>query len=402
MRVCLTSVEIFAWGKYGGFGRATRTVGRELVKRGVEVFVIVPQQHPDQPAVEMMDGMTVLSFPKFEPWKVWTLCKQVDADIYHASEPSLATWIAMKAMPDRKHIVVFQDARNFDDWKKEFALPAKNKLQVLSNFLYEHNFLTSIAVRKSDGVYSQTESQVSKIKDIYKLSDDAIPLHNPVGLPDLIEKAAVPTVGWMNRWDRIKRPELFMELAVKFPEVKFIAAGHSKDKEWDRYLRNKYGHLPNLEMPGFIDQFTDGKRHSEILQQCWVTVNTSFKETLPNNAYLESLAHKCALLANSDHGDDFAKRFGYCAAHGDLENGLRFLIENDRWRDLGEKGHAHIQRQYRTDLVINQHLHVYKMALKGHRPRVEGGQIKPDGQPNESNEANSRQERCEGLSESFV
>ena len=34
MKICLISVEIFAWGKYGGFGRATRIIGRELVKRG--------------------------------------------------------------------------------------------------------------------------------------------------------------------------------------------------------------------------------------------------------------------------------------------------------------------------------------------------------------------------------
>ena len=33
MKVCLISTEIFAWGKYGGFGRATRMIGGELVKR---------------------------------------------------------------------------------------------------------------------------------------------------------------------------------------------------------------------------------------------------------------------------------------------------------------------------------------------------------------------------------
>jgi len=27
MRICLISVEIFSWGKYGGFGRATRIIG---------------------------------------------------------------------------------------------------------------------------------------------------------------------------------------------------------------------------------------------------------------------------------------------------------------------------------------------------------------------------------------
>jgi len=44
MRVCLICVEIFAWGKYGGFGRATRLIGRELAKRGVEVFAVVPRK----------------------------------------------------------------------------------------------------------------------------------------------------------------------------------------------------------------------------------------------------------------------------------------------------------------------------------------------------------------------
>lgn len=384
MRVCLSCVEFFCYGKIGGFGRATRTIAKGLVKRGLEVFAVVPRQS-GQPPIEKIDGITVLSFPKYEPWKMWGLYKQVNADIYHASEPSLATWIGMKAMPDRKHIVVFQDARNFHDWMKELSLPAKSKLQVISNYIYEHHFLAQIAVRKADGVYTQSEEQTEKIKDVYKLQDDVLPLHNPVTVPASVEKAAVPTVGWMNRFDRIKRPELFLELAVKFPEVKFIAAGFSKDKEWDSYLRNKYGHLPNLEMPGFIDQFTDSKRHSEILQQSWIMVNSSLKEALPNNAYLESLANKCALLSNipPDVTDFYATNFGYCGTQDDLSEGLRFLLENDRWRELGEKGYSHMLEQYRTELVIDQHLHVYDMAMKGLPPNVEGGQIKPPNQTHE-------------------
>ena len=44
MRVCLISVEIFAWGKYGGFGRATRLIGGELAKRGIPVTAVVPRR----------------------------------------------------------------------------------------------------------------------------------------------------------------------------------------------------------------------------------------------------------------------------------------------------------------------------------------------------------------------
>lgn len=102
MRVCLMCVEIFAWGKYGGFGRATRTIGRELVKRGIEVFAVVPQRK-GQKTVETLDGMTVLGFPMYEPLKAIKLIKMADADIYHSCEPSTTAYLALKAMPDRKH-----------------------------------------------------------------------------------------------------------------------------------------------------------------------------------------------------------------------------------------------------------------------------------------------------------
>jgi len=35
VHICLVAVEIFGCGKYGGFGRATRIIGRELAKRGI-------------------------------------------------------------------------------------------------------------------------------------------------------------------------------------------------------------------------------------------------------------------------------------------------------------------------------------------------------------------------------
>jgi glycogen synthase len=67
MKVCFICVEIFAWGKYGGFGRATRIICRELVKRGIEVFAVVPRRKGQKP-VEELDGITVLSFPSYFPW----------------------------------------------------------------------------------------------------------------------------------------------------------------------------------------------------------------------------------------------------------------------------------------------------------------------------------------------
>ena len=90
LKICLLSVEIFAWGKYGGFGRATRTIGRELAARGHDVYAVVPRR-PEQQAVESLDGMTVLAFPPRRSLATASLFRSVDADIYHSCEPSTAT-----------------------------------------------------------------------------------------------------------------------------------------------------------------------------------------------------------------------------------------------------------------------------------------------------------------------
>ena len=111
MRICLISVEIFAWGKYGGFGRATRTIGRELVERGHDVYAVVPRREGQGP-VEKLDGMTVLSFPPRQWLAPTQLLREADAEIYHSCEPSFGTYLAERALPDRVHVV---HARHHDD-----------------------------------------------------------------------------------------------------------------------------------------------------------------------------------------------------------------------------------------------------------------------------------------------
>ena len=101
LRICLICVEIFAWGKYGGFGRATRAIGRELVRAGHEVTAIVPRRN-GQREQEMLDGMKVLAYPEYWPWKVSRLAKLADADLYHSCEPSFASYLARLAMPTRR------------------------------------------------------------------------------------------------------------------------------------------------------------------------------------------------------------------------------------------------------------------------------------------------------------
>ncbi len=354
-------MEIFAWGKHGGFGRATRVIGRELARRGYEVFAVVPRRRGQKP-VEHLDGMTVFGFPPLLPWSAQKWLKLADAEIYHSCEPSLTTYFAFKAMPDRKHMVTFRDPRDFSDWKMEYDLPSLNKLQVLHNYLYENNRLVRKTIPKMHAVYTIGKYLIPKVRSMYGLSIDPQFLPTPVEIPSEVKKAGVPMVCYVARLDRRKRPELFLDLARKFPDVRFIAMGKSRDLKWDRYLREKYTGVPNLELTGFVDQFST-ERHSRILGQSWVMVNTATREALPN-AFLEAAAHRCAILSAVDP-DGFSSQFGYHAKDDDFAKGLHFLLENYRWKERGERGHEYVKETFELNRAIDQHITVYEKILAG-------------------------------------
>jgi glycosyltransferase involved in cell wall biosynthesis len=361
MRVCLISMEIFAWGKHGGYGRATRLIGRELVRRGIEVVAVVPRRG-DQGTVELLDGIEVYGFDGRTPWQAASLLRQRNADVYHSQEPSFATYLAWRSLPSRKHVVTLRDTHELRDWLTELRYPSLSRLQVLGNKLYEDNPLVRRAVRQADGVYCAANFLRAKAARKYRLAHIPGFLPTPVAVPETVQKADRPTVCYLARWDRRKRPELFLDLAGRFPNVRFIAFGRSRDAGLERRLRARYGHLTNLEMPGHVDQFESGQV-GRVLSESWIMVNTSSREGLPN-AFLEAAAHGCAILSRVDP-DGFATRFGAHVADDDFAAGLRHLLEGWRWRECGERGRQHVSAVFEMRKSIDQHVAIYGELIAG-------------------------------------
>lgn len=359
MRVCLISVEIFAWGKYGGFGRSTRMIGRELAKRGVEVTAVVPRR-PGQGRVENLDGIRVLSFPPLWPFSALELFRQADADIYHSQEPSLGTYLAQLAKPDRKHVVTFRDTRDRRDWWIEFLYPSLSHAQVLANMLYEDNFLVHAAVRKADRWFTAAQLSIPKARKKYKLARNPEFLPSPIPFSNAIEKSETPLVCFVGRFDRRKRPQIFFELAEQFPAVQFEAVGLGRDEKWAQGILDRYARLPNLKIRGFVDQF-DGQGLFELLGKSWVLVNTSVRESLPTT-FVEAAGHGCAILSEINP-DGFASRFGFHVQRGDYAGGLSALLKGDSWRTCGRRGFEEVRQIHSVDASIQKHLERYTELL---------------------------------------
>jgi glycosyltransferase involved in cell wall biosynthesis len=361
MKVCFIVSEFFAWGKYGGYGTATRVLAAELVRRGLEVSVVTPARG-EQPEREEIEGVTVLSFPAQRLGTQFRLLRDCRADVYHSQEPSLGTWLARKAAPHSAHVVTCRDTRVSADWLIELRSWFLDRtFRTLLTFPYENNPLVTRSVQAAHAVYCPNEFSRPIAQAKYRLQKLPGFLPNPVRPPTIpVAKADRPTVCYLGRWDRRKRPELFFRLAQEFPEVSFVAMGQARTPEITALLHRQYGGLPNLELEGFVDQFSSG-RFQEVLSRSWILVNTALREGLPRS-FLEAASFKCAILSRVDP-DGFASRFGRRVDDDDFASGLRELLKDDAWRRKGEAAHAFVSDKYGFEAAIAQHIEAYGQAV---------------------------------------
>lgn len=362
LHICLLCVEIFAWGKYGGFGKATRLLGRELVKRGYRVSALIPRRKP-QAKVEVLDGITVYGFDLRHPRETVQLFKDCDADIFHSQEPNLGTYLAQRYHPDKKHLVTFRDTRLLSDWVIEFLHPSKSHLQVLANILFEDNLLVHQAVRRAHARYAASKLLIDRAARKYHLKNKPLFLPTPVQIPIDVQKTSTPTVCYVSRWDRRKRPEFLIALAKAFPAVRFIAVGASRDPKYDQKIRAQLMQISNVEVHGIINQF-EGDELAGIYSRSWILLNTAAREGLPNS-FIEACAHECAILS-AVNPDDFATRFGYHAQKDDFPNGLNSLLMDDDWYSRGIKGAAYVKETFGLETAVQKHIQIYHSLVDPH------------------------------------
>ena len=368
MKICFIVNEFFAWGKYGGFGSSTRLLATELAKRGIDVTVITLRR-AGQLAAEYVEGVKVLSFPALSLRAQSELYRSCGADIYNSTEPSFGTYLAMNAAPDRIHIVTCRDTRLFRDWLIEIrSYLLEGRLRTLLTYPYEDNPLVSRAVRRVHAVFCSNKSSIPIAQRKYSLAEPPAFLASPVKVPLApVTKGKIPTVCFVGRWDKRKRPELFFELAKQFPQASFIAMGQANNPRRDAMLRRRYGSISNLEMLGFIDQFSSD-RFQEILSTSWILVNTSLREGLPRS-FLEGASYGCAILSSVDP-DGFAARFGYHTKNDDFSRGLEFLLQDHRWMQRGRSAYEYVRNTFEADLATEQHVKTYESLLGASVGRV--------------------------------
>jgi len=364
MRICLIASQIAEWGKIGGFGTATRALGVALVRRGHEVAAVVPRRRGfGQAAVENLDGITVYGRSPSQSFRSDRVFREIGADVYHSQEPSLASWWARRAAPRAVHIVTCRDPRSAQDHLQELrhADPLR-RLIYPAVWYYEASRRVRESVRSADAVFCPAPCIGARAQQLYGLESTPEFVPSPVDLPQTEpRKSPAPQVLFVGRWDPRKRIERFFALAEAFPDVRFVAVGRAHDERYDQSLRRRFGGLPNVELPGFVPRFGERGLY-ELYEQSWVLVNTSVREGLPYT-FLEAGAFGCALLSELDP-EGFAHEFGHRVLRGDYAGGLRWLLAEDRWRNLGRAAAHHVATHFSEEISAEAHLTRYRGLLE--------------------------------------
>ena len=362
MKVCFVSPEVFHWGVYGGFGYLTWMLGKKLAEKGIDVSVVT-RRRQGQGDEERLDGFKVYGYPSHKPGlgSLWarkesmSYYRKADADIYHSQAISYNTYVAHVACPEKKHVLTFQDPYDRDEWKRIAKVEPKygtiaHQLRVEA----EIRFLKDTC-RKLDALYSQAHFLIPKAVKLFDLDTEPKFLPNPVPVPNgYIDKTEEPTVCFLARWDPQKRVEIFFELAERYPGINFIAMGKSHDPEKDEELREKFSHLPNLRLTGFVSE----SEKQMILAKSWALLNTSIREALPIS-FLEALASRTPVISG-ENPDNLVSKYGYHVQGDDFDSALDWLINSEDWHRKGVKGRRHMEQVYEVDKVVDLHIAEYE------------------------------------------
>jgi glycosyltransferase involved in cell wall biosynthesis len=264
----------------------------------------------------------------------------------------------INALPGKPVVVWSRDPKTPDDYKKisTLRIPGLNdvkpagipaiRAEMLSRFV-KGNLL----FRRKVFLANKMKHISLKNTDTYWLPESPLVLPNP----DVIDynkhtarPSSHPRVVYLGRFDPIKRPWIFLELARKFPDVEFIMMGRNNFKCEGGW---RPGSIPeNVVMTGHLS----GDEKYEMLSSAWVLVNTSIHEESPVSVF-EALALETPVISYEDWGgivQNYGVTIGRVPGTGmeglpELTEAVQLLLTNhDLRKKLGKSGKDFVMREH--------------------------------------------------------
>lgn len=367
--VSLRSLVFHVAGVPGGGGGAEAqltALAQSLARRGHDVRVIVTEYSGERRAAPRLtnlplinaynaaDGLPGLRFLTPRWSGMMRALKEADAEVYFQMCSGLATFQCARFCRDHGRAFVFASASDSD------VVPDQIRLSARDRWFYRRG------LRGATAIITQHGRQAALLQQHFGL--DSTPLPMGVEIPAAPGRPAdPPVILWLGSLRSVKRPSLWLEIARRLPDVRFVmVGGPGSDPDFYETIRREAAGVSNVNFRGPVPEV------APFLDSAWLLLNTSRVEGFPNT-FLEAWARAIPTVSFFDPDDVVRKNgLGRVVADPDeMVSVLRTLLGDRAQRDaLGEAGRAYVRREHSLDAVAQAAEEIFVRAIERARRRA--------------------------------
>lgn len=281
----------------GGAELQVVIVAKALVERGYRVSMIcLDFGQPDQVDIDGVrvfrayrpdEGLPILRFIWPRLLSIWNCMKKVDADIYYQQTAGMLTGVVAAFCKAKTRKSVFASASNPD------LLPNTPRIRFARD-----RWIYAYGLRNVDRIFVQNDEQARLCFDNYNRASVLVP--NCYSAPKTQSVIGLRrNILWVSTIRKLKRPELFLDLAAALPEHQFQMIGGPGDGEHKLFesIKVRASTMANVRFFGFLPFF----KTEEYFDQAAILVNTSDSEGFPNT-FLQAWSRSVPTVSFVDPG----------------------------------------------------------------------------------------------------
>lgn len=365
--LCIVSDTIHSYfnsGIHSGTGGAERQqtfLATELSKRGYNVSIATlssaVQAESDIDSIALLPVIPDVRGLVLAPYKgLSTLIalQKIGADIYYVrGNDFLSVITAILARFSRA----------------EFVFGVANDSNVDPLLLHDRGLFRLLyrwAMGSATRVIAQTNSQKETLENDHGIHADLIP--NGYEMPpssELVDFGERSHILWVGSMDPVqKKPERFLELARRLPEVEFTMIGPPNNDDPTHYevISEQAANISNLNFIGYVDP----DEIHEFYRTAIALVNTSDYEGFPN-VFLEAWRYATPVISLHHPFDGLIESENLGIYTGSMEQ-LSDSIENltsdaDLCEEIGMNAREFMCNNYTLDKVIEQYDQLFQSLV---------------------------------------
>ena len=368
VRVCFVAPKMYPLldpGVEGVFGGAEVDLYRigTALSQDVSFAVSCVVADYGQDAVERIGSICVIRGLDFSQnvlrgaLRLWGALRNANADVY----------VIKTASPGVPLLAAFCRRNN-----RAFVYRTAHRDECDGTYRRKHPFwgrAFARALRRATAVLAQNHDDAALLRQT--LGVDSSVIRNAHPLPELAPQTRRDIVLWAGRSAAFKHPQRFLDLASQFPEQRFVMICQQATGD-DGYqaLCDRAQAIGNLEfIPRVPFHEMDG-----YFRRARIFVNTSDSEGFPNT-FLQAAARAVPILSYAVNPDGFLAAYSCgigCGGRFDrMVEGLRFLLEQDRYVDLGANARRYAEECHDLNKVIEQYKTLFRqLAGSSGNPNV--------------------------------